>query len=89
MKTFNVNINYKHYTNVQFLNMLYLIQEELAKNNIDDIPTIVDSETGEVVNDYEFYLDDNKYTISELLDMLPYFNRFNKLKCYNNVIWEK
>ena len=87
MPTFSVFTSTSDYKNLTFLEALHTVNEYIAKTGDNEIPVIMLEETGEIVNQYIFFVDNEPYQITDLLELLPYIHRFHEIKTCFGILW--
>lgn len=93
MTLFDFRINYDRYENNSFLGMLNTISEALADQTIENIPDIINSFTGEVMNGYKFKLishsgeTEDIHGLNKILDLLPYMHKFEEIYWDNYLVY--
>ena len=88
IETFDFTIHFKQYHNKSIIETLKIINHNFAIQAIDSLPYIISSQTGEVVNNDIFIVGHQGLTISDLIEILPYIDRFDSIIHYNEIIWQ-
>lgn len=79
-KTFTLYHKLSTHLSSKPIKQILLEYQDLCAQGHDESEIDICSDiTGEIVNDYTFYVDNHPYSLSQVCDLLPYFDKFTSL----------